>query len=987
MRAPILRRNAISVSSIAIILATAFFQNGYAQDVSDEEDEARLGTVVITGSRLETAASDSPAAVAVFDATALTETTGSISIGDQLAELPQFAPSSTRAASVSPTGGNSNTGLNLLDLRGIGASRTLVLVDGRRHVSSSQDTAQPDINTIPGALLERVEVLTGGASSVYGADAISGVVNFILRDDFEGYQVSARTGQSDESDVRSTTVSFTGGRNFANDRANIAASFEYSTSDILRYADRDFAAVETTIQGQNPLDTDVPGSPPDGIPDFITIEDLRRGNISNGGTVQTAAGFLQFNDQGSLIPVDFGSAIFPGLVTEGGSGLNGIESETLIPSQDRISLNVLGHYDLEGGTRFFYEGKVVQTETEVFSGAPFAPFAVFLDNPFLSADALATLSATTPPPFGPPVFVSNRVHRDIGDRGLDLERTTYRAVFGFEGQLADRFNYEISYNYGQTDTKTDYLNNAIFPRISLSADAVIDTAGLLGTPGAIVCRAQLFSGGATGNPDIDECVPSSFFGPSAVSDEARDYIIARTSADGKLTQQVLSGFMSTDTTGSIELPGGPISLLAGFEYRNEDTKFTPDPRDLVGDTVFAGLQAVDGDLTVAEIFGEAVAPVIKEQPGAELLEVRASVRAADYDLEGVGTKTSWGIGAVYAPVEDVRIRASYQEAVRAPNIAELFTPTTTSLTTTLDPCSGFGLSLGGPQRAANCAAEIPAGTPIGVPTFNLPVSQGGNPNLDVEAGTTFTAGLVFTPSALPGFSASIDYYDIELEDAIFSANPFSILALCYDAASTDNNPFCDAIERDPNTFELSAVEIAPVNATGFTAEGIDFELAYVFDFDRRGALAVSLFGNHILERNDFLDPLDPSIATQELETVGTPETRLNLSLDYSVSDWTIGWRTRYATSQLRTDPANVTSVNGNPPLNPDIFADSVLNTGDQYIHDLSVRYAVNDQSHIYGGIDNVTEPDLPPGIYGGGFGGANYDATGRYFYLGVTLGF
>ncbi|MEM7730204.1 MAG: TonB-dependent receptor plug domain-containing protein, partial [Pseudomonadota bacterium] len=453
--------------------------------------------IVVTGSRLETAASDSPAPVSVIDPADLTVTTGSISIGDQLAELPQFSPSSTRAASVSPTGGNSSTGLNLLDLRGIGASRTLVLQNGRRHVSSSQDTAQPDVNTIPAALLERVEVLTGGASSVYGADAIAGVVNFVLRDDFEGLEVAGRGGVSDEGDAETFTFSLTGGRNFDGGRGNVAANFEYSTSEILRYSERDFAARETTIQIPNPADTDVPGGAPDGIPDFITVNDLRRANISNGGTINTAGGLLQFDDQGNLVPVDIGGGILPGFVTDGGSGLNGIESETLLPSLDRVAFNVLADYDLDNGSRLFFEGKFVQTDTTVFSSAPFSNLPVFLDNPFLTDQARATLSATTPSPFGPPIFLSGRVSRDIGDRGLDLRRQTFRAVVGVEGTFADRFDYEVFYNFGQTDTRTDYLGNAILPRIGLSADATVDGSG---NP---ICRATLQTGGATGNPDID----------------------------------------------------------------------------------------------------------------------------------------------------------------------------------------------------------------------------------------------------------------------------------------------------------------------------------------------------------------------------------------------------------------------------------------------------------------------------------------------------
>lgn len=958
------RKHAVAMLPLKII-ALALPVVSLAQPAPTEDDEAmELEEVVVTGSRIRNADLDSPSPVAIFDTDFLIESTGRIALGDQLAELPQFGPLSTRAASVSPAGGNAGTGVNLLDLRGVGASRTLVLVNGRRHVASTPDTAQPDINTIPSALIERVEVLTGGASSIYGADAIAGVVNIVTRENFEGMEGTLRTGQSAEGDGENSLASITAGFSFDDGRGNLAASLEYAKGEILRYADRDFARQETTIQGPNL-------SPP---PDFVTIFDLRRAFVSNGGTINTALGFLQFDESGNLVPVDLGTTQFPGAVTEGGSGLNAIQDETLIPSLERSSLNVFGSYDLAVNHALFLEAKYVDIESEVFSTAPFVPFVVNLDNPFLTEQARTVLQDTMPA--GAPVYVSNRVHRDIGPRGVRNERETSRFVIGMEGIFAERFDYELSYNYGKTDTVADYLNNAILPRIGLAADAVLDADG------NIVCRSTLVSGGNSGNPDIDDCVAGNFLGIDTVSQETRDYVNVATRARGKLTQQVLGGFVTTDTTGLFQFPGGPISLVLGGEYREEETVFNPDPRDLVGDTVNAGVQSVDGEFSVAEFYAELVAPVFRGQRYAELLELRGSVRIADYDLEGVGSNTSWGLGGVYAPNASIRFRLSYQEAVRAPNISELFTPQSQSLTTVLDPCSAFGLSQGGPNRRENCAQVVPPGTPIPIPTFNLPVTIGGNPNLDVERGETFTAGIVITPTALPEFRFAVDYYDIQLEDAIFQANPFTNLTLCYDAESLDN-PFCDSITRDPETFVLTGQTITPINATGFEAQGLDFDSSYAFDFEEYGALRLRLVASKVLERNDFLDPLDPGRPTVVLDTVGTPECRVTFNTNYAINRWSFLYSIRHFSSQLRTDPANIRSVNGEPPRNPDIFGPDVLWTGSQTTHHLSGRYQINDHFTLFAGIDNITEPDLPPGIYGGGFGGANYDAMGRYYFAGL----
>ena len=950
--------------------------------------------IVVTGSRVAKAGLDSPAPLTVIDGSTFITQTSRISVGDELTELPQFGPSGTRSASISPTGGNTSTGLNLLDLRNIGSSRTLVLVDGRRHVAAAQGTSQPDISSIPASLIARVEVLTGGASSVYGADALAGVVNFVQRDDFNGLQVNGRMGLSDEGDAKSYLASTTWGTDFAQGAGNVAANFEYAKSERLDYVDRPFSRRQTTLQIPNPANGDRSGVN-DGIPDFITVGDLRNANVSAGGVFTNfGAGpnpvFLEFSQNGQLTPVNLGpsGSLIPrvGPLTDGGSGLNTIADETLVPSLERIGGTVIAHYDVSDALRIFAEGKIFQVTSDVASGAPNDSVFIGFDNPFLSSASAATIRGLVPA--GSTGFVLNRYLPEIGRRAISNERTTYRGVLGIKGDLGSRTRYELSYSYGRTDADSFFTGNAILPRIALAADAVVDVNGVLGPPGATVCRARLQAGaGGSSNPDIAQCVPGNFLGAGNIDPAVARYINVDTVARGKLEQHVVNGFIGTDSSGLFELPGGPIALVVGGEYRDESTRFTPDPRDLVGDTVNSGIQPVRGSVGVVEGFAELVMPVLANVPGAELLELTASARVAHYDLAGVGTTFSWGVGGVYAPIRSLRLRASYQEAVRAPNLAELFSPATPNVFFTLDPCSFIGIAQGSAQRAANCQAlGAPAGGINVFPPSIAPGVQGGNPNLDVEKGRTWTVGGVFTPEFLPGLSVALDYYDIRITNAIFQPNPSTVLTLCVDGPSIDN-PFCDAVTRNPTTAIITNINLLFDNVSKLTAKGFDLDARYTIDLGDKSSIALRLLGNYITERDNFLNQLAPNFPTQVLRTVGTPRIRANFNVVYTIDAISLGYTVRYSSSQLRTDPANVRSVAGRPPANPDIFAPEFLSTGDLWIHDAVIQFRAKPNATFYVGVDNLTEPSLPPGIYGGGFGGANYDAVGRTFYAGLTLDF
>jgi len=384
-----------------------------------------------------------------------------------------------------------------------------------------------------------------------------------------------------------------------------------------------------------------------------------------------------------------------------------------------------------------------------------------------------------------------------------------------------------------------------------------------------------------------------------------------------------------------------------------------------------------------------VAPLVSGVPGVELLEFSASGRIASYNLEGVGTNTSWGVGAVYSPVEGVRIRSSYQRAVRSPNVAELFSPVIATTFGVFDPCSSANLDAGTEFRRANCAA-------LGIPEdFNATTiggrvdgTAGGNPNLDVERGETFTIGVVIEPVAWPGFTLAVDYYDIKITDAIGGASAGGLVNLCVDVESIDN-PFCRLVTRDPNTFDITFIEQGATNINALSARGIDAEVNYTFPLGS-GMMALRAVASWVLERNDFDNPFDPTVPTsRRLYSLGNPKTSANFTASYAVDKLTVTTNVRYFSNQIGIGlvrPEDVFSIDGNPPLNPDVADPDLLFTGDTFIVDLSGRYQVNDNVTVFAGVDNLFEPELPILLRGTGTS-ANFDVVGRYFYGGVSFSF
>ncbi|HEV7341229.1 MAG TPA: TonB-dependent receptor [Sphingopyxis sp.] len=938
--------------------------------------------IVVTGSRLQSAGPVTAAPVAQLRGDSALTRSGSISIGDQLSLLPQFRTSGTQAASTAlGTQAPGQVGINLLDLRGLGPSRTLVLQNGRRLVSSTQQISQPDTNTIPAELIDRVDILTGGASSVYGADAIAGVVNFVLKQDYEGLSLHGQAGISDRGDAGAQTVGIVAGRNFAGDRGNVAISAEYARRDALRYPDRDFARGQSDFI-QNPLAAQ-PGQPL-----TIPIDDIRFLSYSNGGTLPYGPPFYRFQSDGSLAPANTGRISYPNLgISDGGDGYGPIEAGSLLPDNERVSGTLLAHFDLSDSATLFGQADVIWQRSSAFSGPLTQQFVFSKSNPYLSPQALGVLNA-----YGPtaatPNFVAVRALTDVGVFGERNTRETYRGVVGLKGDLSDRLRYELSYSYGRTEIETEFFNNVIVPRTLLAADAVVDTAGVLGTAGAIVCRSRL-AAPASSDPDIATCVPANFFGDGSVSEAARDYLTIQTTSRGLLQQHLAGGFLAGDSGGFLSLPGGPVAFVAGVEFRRESTRYTPDPRDTMGRTQSGGA-GVAGAVEVSEAYGELKLPLLADVAGARRLELGLSGRISDYNLDRVGTTESWGVSALYQPIDDLTLRGSYQRAVRAPNVAELFQPTLTGTTQITDPCDARFIAQGTPSRRANCAA---LGIPTSFQSPTIPITIGtvtsGNPNLDVERGTTYSFGAVFQPRFIPRLRLSVDYFNIELKGAIAGVNsttisPFRIPSQCVDAPTLDN-PFCPLVVRDAG-FNIVRVTQFPINLTRLTASGIDADLSYSVPLgDAR--VAFQGLASYVLKRDDYRSPALPDFRTQIVETPSAPRFQATWATMLNWGPVELTHRMRYLSSVYykNDDVAFFESVNGAPALNPNRRSADLVKTGSYDYHDLRMAIDFGEGRSFYLGVDNVADKKPPFSIYGAGFGGAQFDSVGRFFYAGFRI--
>lgn len=783
----------------ATVLASAaltFPHVAMAQETPDTGDqtEESSGDIVVTGSRIATPNFDTQVPVTAVTAQQV-EAVGQVSLGETLNRLPALRSTLSQANS---TGGIGTAGISALDLRGLGSARTLVLVNGRRHVSGNVGSYSVDVNTIPNALLERIDTVTGGNSAVYGADAVSGVVNFILRDDYEGMDFRAQGGVSSRSDRGSFLVSGLWGKNFAEGRGNIAISAEYAYSETLLFSDRNdqtgaytgvpgffqverttFVNPDGTARNEDPLGNGVPDSRYFGVypgntfgiislggtvitscPTATATNAARRAAVCTGETSPTG-GLLNnnymFSPDGTLLrdnpTFDFrpqGGGVF------GGRSATGIEGAMLLPGLDRLNLNMLAHFEVSPAFTPYIEAKYVrvtanQTSTQpTFVNGRLVP-SFFLDNPYLTPqarDAIRTVMGYTPGTanYDTGGFTFFRFNNDIGTRAEQHQRETYRIVAGARGNVGDNWNYDVFFNYGRTETYYETGGNVDIQKFNRAANAVRNGAG------QIVCRVN--ADAITTNDD-PSCRPINLFGENApaTTPDGVAYVLYTSSRRQWHEQINAAAVLSGDTGAFFELPGGPIGMAFGAEFRSEDyfsayDAFTKGEYAPGQSNTFLNAFADSNPRAVTsyEGFAEVRVPVLRNMPFFHDLTLAASGRVSKYNIYD-DPQWTWSVGGSWAPVRDISFRVNFSRAIRTPNLADLYAGVSQTFANNfVDPCSQTVINQN-PNRARNCAAAgIPTtiivgtnadGTPDIRPWTNAPTSgilgvNGGNPFLRPE---------------------------------------------------------------------------------------------------------------------------------------------------------------------------------------------------------------------------------------------------------------
>lgn len=1017
MKSMNIHKRSIKKSTISICIATALGIAApgvtFGQDAVEAEEAVEV--ISITGSRIPSDPNiTSSVPLQSLDAKDIRKS-GELNLADIVSDIPALISSLTAE--------NSVTGANALNLRGLGSERTLTLVNGRRHVAGFRGTSAVDIGTIPRALVERVEVTTGGGSAIYGADAVTGVVNFILKDDFEGMQFDVQAGKPFDSGGETFGFDALVGKNFDNDKGNIVFSASFERESDLTYGERDWSknnGIASVEPRANPDTSD--GAPPRAVindarfwltsqegsiaPTFggrdVTYVDINGNGIadcqeSEGGRVGFLAGCWLTNPDGS-VRVNQDGTILNGLWGIGGDGGRiSFDRDTLFPATDKAVFNMNGKYEISDDLIAFFEAKYVKAESTSFEELDTFYDTLFIlpDNPFIPSELSPVLDQT-----GGLLLTQDPL--DFSDNNpFTYTRETQRFVGGFEWMINDDHMLEASINHGKFKN-TSETTGLYLDRIFAAIDATT------GPDGNAVCRSDLdpstayeidyftalngyADGGFSSNryysftPGDGQCAPLNPFGTYSASEAAQNFVTAQLTDVLEIEQTVVSVIMSGQFEVLDSILDGPIGYAGGVEYREESsdnrldpltlgilpetTSLTPGVQVSEVDPFLFSFTSIDnsqqfntkGKYDVTDAFVEVRLPIFFDREYAYELTVDGAVRVADYST--LGNATTWKLGFAYSPIEDLNFRATISEAVRAPNISELFDPRLPiTISATADPCDPGNVDSGTEFRPANCVSSLQSAgvasgeildgngdyTWVNPLTGRFAGTSGGNPNLDVETAETLTVGVVFRPSFIEGLNVTLDYWDVQIEDAILAVDATDILSGCFDSPNFPNLGFCDQFTRRADG-GLSDLTTGQVNFARQEAEGIDFSVAYSFDVGEN-TFGARFVGTHQKSLNNFFDPSDLTAVNPEIEEVQLPKTSGNLELSWERGPLNLALQTTYQSKQSVDEIELVRGLNGNQPLyGANGFFDEM------YIVDINASYQFDDSITVYGGINNLAD--------------------------------
>jgi iron complex outermembrane recepter protein len=842
----ILRSNLMCRAGLAAILAPFLFaasttahaaESGQVAQPPEAEEPARAGPVepvtgdiVVTGSRIDRAGFAAPTPMTVIGEEELRQA-GRTNIGAVLNDLPHFRATQTPQTLVA----NINSAISGADLRSLGPARNLVLLEGKRFVGAG------DLNSIPFMLVQRVEVVTGGASAAWGSGAVAGVTNILLDDSRDGVSLLGQAGISSRGDGARYMLGVAAGTNFADGKGNVSLSAEFVDDKGVR------PMSSRPNVGRWGLVSNPAWQPGGGEPQFIFHPDVRLSIVSDGGLILSGSlAGNTFQSDGSLRPFQFGTPISPFQMV-GGEGPSGNDLSYLSAPLERINLFGRAHYWLSDAVRLSGDVRYSRTYNN-FQASPDSSFGnIFIrrDNAFLSQNIRDHLLST-----GEQGFAMGRWNADFGSIDLTTERQTIQGSIQLDGTLGPNWRWDAYYTYGESVWESHLGRIRITSNFAQAIDSVIHP-----TTGQPVCRIALT------NPATD-CVPLNPFGIGNASPASLNYALGTASNYSRTKLQVGAASLRGEP---FSLWAGPVSVALGGEAWRTSIHTEIDPLSANNRFAILNFTPLEGAIDVKEGFGEVLVPLARDLPFAQLLEFNAAARVSDYTH--TGSIWTWKIGGNWQVIPDVRLRAVRSRDMRAPTLFELFTERAVGLITINDPLTGQ--------------------------SFQVTNFTGGNVNLRPEISDTFSFGGVLQPSFIPGLSISADYYDINIKDAISTLPAQAIVNRCV----AGNQAMCALVVRDANN-RIIETHSPFINLNSFHTSGVDFELLYRVPVARLalpGNLQFRIIGNYVEKLRiddgvgsfDNVGNLGPGVA------FGIPRWRATASANYQVGNFGLDLRARH----------------------------------------------------------------------------------------------
>ena len=877
--------SALAMATALVASPAAFAQDADPVVEEPAQDDARSAEIVVTGSRIDRAGFDQPTPTIVLGEDLLDQGARS-NIQQALNDQPQFRPTVTPQVS----GGNTSSGTAPVDLRGLGTGRTLTLINGRRFVGDN------NLNFVPSNLIERVEVVTGGASAAWGSGAVAGVVNIILDDDLEGLTLGATTGLASRGDAMRYGFDGSFGTSFADGAGHFMIGAEYVNDEgILNRNSRP----NLGSTGLAPA--------PGGV---ALVEDVNFADTSVGGVILSGVLAGQtFNPDGTLRP-------FRGPDARGVGGADGVNLYDYVVAAtpfERAAAYARVSYDVGFGTIWADAtyGRVISAypffpDFTIATGGVTPPLTIQASNPFLSQGIRDRLAAA-----GETSFTFNRLFAGPYTLEFDADRETIEGAIGIDGKFGSDWDYSAWFSHGEVDSNQQLSGSRLAANFGNAIDAV--SAG-----GQIVCGIN-----ADADPTNDDpaCAPINPFGVGNVSAEALGYTTG--------TQQSFStsklDSLGVEVQGDlIDLWAGPLTVAVGFESRWEELSGSRTPETLAGGFALpVFVSDLSGDFDVQEGFGEVALPLL-DIDDAVTLDFNGAARYSDYSSSG--GIWSWKLGGTARIVNDILLRVTRSRDIRSPSINELFSQRSINIGPVVDDPS-LRPPNAGPGYNAN---------PAQVTSFT-----GGNPDLVPETSSTLTFGGSISPSFVPGLSLSVDYYDIEIEGAIVALSRDAVVQSC----AGGNQDACDRVIRDSNG-TITTIFSGFQNVASFETSGIDFEVSYLRPL-WNGNLRLRALANYVEKFvfDDGISRVDTAGDVGSSTPNAIPKWRANASVAYDADEFGTYARVRYV------DGGKFNSALDGVLINNDIESRTYV--------DLGVRFRVADRFTLSGDVTNVFDVDGP----------------------------